>query len=287
MALSASDARLALVAITSAGVADVESLLGQLEGASPDQVRAALFEATPAIIGQYSLGSSALAADWYDDLRAEAGAPGAFTSEPVIPNRADKVGNMLGWATDPLYAAIPDVGEVALRLLPSVQAEIALPNRATLTTNVRRDPDANGWRRIAEGGCKFCRFLAGRGEVYHKESSARFASHPNCNCTAQPVFHGQPGEEVSVLQYVASKRRENRTPEQRKAINDALRAMDAKPTRLTSVPTGAAAKAPSAFESMTRDQVQKQLDITRGLKDSEWRTGQLARLEQRIAELGD
>jgi len=287
VALSASDARLGLVAVTSAGVADVTELLGRLEGVSPDQVRAALFEAVPAVIGHYALGSSALAVDWYDDLREAAGAPGTFTSEPVIPDRAAKVGNMLGWATDPLYAEVPDIAEVGLRLLPSVQAEIALPNRATLTTNVRRDPAANGWQRVAAGGCKFCRFLAGRGAVY-KQDTAHFASHPNCHCTAQPVFHGQPGEEASVLQYVASKRREGRTPEQRKAINDALREMDAKPMSLTGKATGPAAKAKpsSAFESMTRDQVQKQLDITRGLKDSEWRTGQLARLEARIAELG-
>ena len=286
MALSASDARLALVAVTTTGVTEAQSLLTQFEG-TPDQIRAAVFESMPAVIGHYSLGSSAIAADWYDDLREAAGAPGNFTSEPVIPDRADKVRNMLGWATEPLYAAVPDISEVALRLLPNVQAEIASPNRATLTTNVRRDPAANGWRRVAAGGCKFCRFLAGRGEVYRKEMSARFASHLNCNCTAQPVFQGQPGEEVGVLQYVASKRRENRTPKQRQAINDALREMDAKPMSLTGKATDAAkAKPTSAFDAMTRDAVQKQLDITRGLKDSEWRTSQLARLEARIAELG-
>ena len=223
MALSAPDARLALVAVTSAGVTEAETLLGRLDG-SPDQVRAALFDTVPALIDHYSLGSSALAVDWYDDLREEAGAPGRFTSEPVIPDRVAKVGNMLGWATEPLYAATPDPAQVGLRLLPAVQYEIALPNRETLTTNVRRDPAANGWRRVASGsGCRFCRMLTGRDVLYRKESTARFASHTNCSCTAQPVFQGQGGEEASVLQYVQSERKSRWSAEKRRAENKKLR----------------------------------------------------------------
>ena len=221
MALSAADARLALVAVTSAGVNEAGSLLGQLDG-SPDQVRAALFDTIPALIDTYSLGSSALAVDWYDDLREQAGAPGRFTSEPVIPDRADKIGNMLGWATEPLYAETPNPAEVGLRLLPAVQYEIALPNRATLTTNVRRDPAANGWQRVASGGCKFCQMLAGRGAVY-KQDTAHFASHPNCHCTAQPVFQGHAGVEADVVQYAASSR--NRTPADRARVREFLASM--------------------------------------------------------------
>ena len=223
MALSAADARLALVAVTSTGVAEVEGLLGQFDG-SPERVRAALFETVPAAIDHYSLGSSALAVDWYDDLREEAGAPGRFTSEPVIPDRVDKVRNMLGWATEPLFAPEPNPADVALRLLPAVQYEIALPNRATLTTNVRRDPAANGWQRVASGGCKFCRMLAGRGAVY-KEATAHFASHANCHCTAQPVFQGHQGVEADVVQYAASKRRGSRTEADKARVREFLAAM--------------------------------------------------------------
>jgi len=223
VALSAADARLALVAVTSAGVTDAEVLLGRLNG-SPEQVRAALFEVIPALIDTYSLGSSALAVDWYDDLREEAAAPGRFTSEPVIPDRAEKVRNMLGWATQPLFDAEPNPAEVGLRLLPSVQYEIALPNRATLTTNVHRDPAANGWQRVASGGCKFCRMLAGRGAVY-KEDTAHFASHTNCHCTAQPVFQGHRGVEADVVQYAASKRRGSRTPADKARVREFLASM--------------------------------------------------------------
>ena len=219
MPLSASDARLALIAVTSAGVAETESLLGRLVD-SPEQVRSALFETVPDLIGYYSLGSSALAVDWYDDLREAAEAPGRFTSEPVIPDREDKVRDMLGWATQPLFDGNPV--EVSARLLPAVQYEIALPNRTTLTANVRRDPAANGWQRVAAGGCKFCQMLAGRGAVY-KQDTAHFASHPNCHCTAQPVFQGHAGEEANVVQYAASKRR--RTEADRARVREYLASM--------------------------------------------------------------
>jgi hypothetical protein len=104
-----------------------------------------------------------------------------------------------------------------------VQLETARPYRETITTNRRRDPQAAGWRRVAEGGCKFCRMLAGRGEVY-KADTARFASHPNCHCTAQPVFKGEPAPEADVIQYVASKRRT--TEADRARVREYLAGMD-------------------------------------------------------------
>lgn len=66
------------------------------------------------------------------------------------------------------------------------------------------DPRTVGWRRVGDGSsCRFCRMLIGRGEVYDA-SSATFASHDHCGCTAEPAFGGQ---RVSVAQFAASKRR--------------------------------------------------------------------------------
>lgn len=200
---TASESRRALTLVTGAAVATVQRLLGSLTG-SPEAQRADLLEAVPEILGYYTLGSAALAADFYDDERERAGARGRFTAEPVVPDRARKIGNAIAWATEPLFA--PGEETVADRLAPVVQMETARPYRDTITTNRERDPEAVGWRRIAEGGCKFCRMLAGRGAVY-KHDTARFASHTNCHCTAQPVFKGEPGDEADVVQYVASKRR--------------------------------------------------------------------------------
>ena len=206
MAASASQVRSALNQLADDGVARLALLLPSLSG-SPESMRGDLLDLTPSLITTYTDGSSALAADWYDDLREEVRPPRLYLAEPVIPDRAEKIGRMVAWASEPLFAPEPDVEQVALRLLPQVQKEIARPFRDTMVTNRRRDPSAIGWRRISSGtGCKFCRMLADKGAIF-KESTARFAAHGKCHCTAAPVFEGQDGPEASVMQYVASQRR--------------------------------------------------------------------------------
>lgn len=200
--LTAGESRRALRLLTSSAVAASWQVLHSLTG-TPEVQRASLLDVVPGIIGYYSEGSSALAADFYDDERARTAARRRFVAEPVILARGEKIGRAIAWASRPLFG---EPGDVTDRLAEVVQLETARPYRDTITTNRRRDPEAAGWRRIASGGCPFCRMLAERGAVYRAET-ARFASHPNCHCTAQPVFRGEPGEEASVVQYAASKRR--------------------------------------------------------------------------------
>lgn len=204
MASEASQVRSALAAVADDGTARLAALLPSLTG-SAEQIRAALLDVTPSLVLAYADGTSALAADWYDDLREQAAAPGRFTAEPVVNDRSEKVARLVVWASEPLFQPEPSVEKVALRLLPDVQKEIARPFRDTVTTNTTRDPAASGWRRVSSGsGCKFCRMLADRGAVY-KAETARFASHGNCHCSAAPAFGDAP--EASSLQYVASQRR--------------------------------------------------------------------------------
>jgi len=62
--------------------------------------------------------------------------------------------------------------------------------------------------------------LADRGAVF-LDTSAVFAAHPNCKCTAQPVFGTDDyGEEANVMQYMASRKRSS--PEARARLRDYL-----------------------------------------------------------------
>ena len=206
MPLSPSEARAALILVSSDGVTDVEALLSSLSG-TPESMRSDLLDGVPGLIDYYALGSSALAVDYYDDERERAGARRRFSSEPVIVDRGEKIGRMVAWAAEPLFAPEPDKGAVALRLVPQVQKEISRPFRDTVTTNSNRDPSSVGWRRVTSGtGCKMCRMLADKGAIF-KESTARFAAHGSCHCSAAPVFDGQDGPEANVMQYVASQKR--------------------------------------------------------------------------------
>lgn len=167
--------------------------------------RADLTSAAPEVLAYFMDGSSALAADLYDDEREAAQAAGRYVATPVVLDRWEKVGRALGWATEPLLE--DDLATTGDRLAEVIQLESARPYRDTILENQKRDPAAVGWRRIASGdGCKLCQLLASRGAVY-RESTARFATHSNCRCTAAPVFEGQDGPEASAMQYVASKRR--------------------------------------------------------------------------------
>lgn len=203
--------------VTGEAVATASALALQLNG-SPELRRAALLETVPDLIGYYADGSAALAADFYEEQRVLADAPPGFVPELVLVDRTVKIRRAVAWAAEPWFT--PSETPVDARLAEVVQLEVARGYRDTITANQRQDPEAVGWRRITAGGCKFCRMLADRGAVY-KADTARFAAHPSCHCTAQPVFSSNDsGVEASALQYVASRR--SRTPEQRAALRDYL-----------------------------------------------------------------
>lgn len=200
--------------VTGAAVADATGLVRL----GPDAVAAGV----PEVVRAYTLGSSSLAADYYDDVREAAAARGRFAAVPVIPDRREKIRRASRWAAAALVD--PTVTQtVESRIAEVVQLEVARAHRDTITVNRRRDPQAVGWRRITRAGaCKYCLFLASRGAIYKRET-ARFAAHGNCNCTAAPVFlGGAVGPEASVAQYTASSR--SRNARQQAHLRDLLNA---------------------------------------------------------------
>lgn len=214
---SARESRRALELLTGTAVDSGLQILKNT-ASQPQAWRAQLLDLVPEVIGYYSEGSAALAADFYDDERERVGVTRPFTTELVIDDRTVKIRRAIAWSADPLFAA--DEVAASKRLAEVIQFETAKPYRDTILGNRRRDPEAVGWQRITNGGCKLCRMLADRGAVY-KHDTVNFAAHPNCHCTAQPVFGVKDfGEEADVIQYMASRR--NRTPKQRAELRGFL-----------------------------------------------------------------
>ena len=215
---SANESKAALGLVTAAAVDTAHEILALTSG-SPEARRAALLEAVPSTIGYYADGSAALAADFYDEERGRAGVRGTYTTELVLLDRTVKIRRAVAYAADPLFTG--DEATANARLAEIVQMETARPYRDTILTNRRKDPAAVGWTRIASpSACGFCRLLASKGAVF-KQSTARFAAHDGCGCTAAPVFQGgENGPEASALQYIGSKRR--RTPAEKQALRDAI-----------------------------------------------------------------
>ena len=215
------ESRSALQLLTSDALGATEDLFSRLTGGG-EQRRLLLLDTMPGLMDYYSDGSAALAADLYEEERDQAGVTKPYAVEPVVEDRVVKQRRGVVWAAEPMVENLDDAALTLTlsRLQTIVQPEVARPYRATILLNRQRDPQAIGWQRITNGGCRFCRMLAARGAVY-RESTVRFASHPNCHCTAAPVFVGNyTGEEASTIQYVASRR--SKTPAQKAELRDYL-----------------------------------------------------------------
>lgn len=141
-----------------------------------------LNDVLPGLVDEYGAAAAVLAADWYDDLRAERAVPRRFEAIPAdIANTGTSA--LVGWAA---AEAVDDTAFKSL-VLGGAQRRVANFSRLTVTSSSVADPSALGWRRTGLGRCDFCRMLIGRGAVY-REATADFAAHDNCSCGAEPEF---------------------------------------------------------------------------------------------------
>lgn len=191
---------------------DTADWLARGTSGSFESRRFQLLDSVPGVIDYYSQGSSALAADFYEESRAAAGVTGSYAADAVVLDRTLKIRRAIAWASDPLDS--DDLEAAILRLQSVVRSEVNRPYRDTIIANRKRDPAAAGWRRIARSsGCGMCKMLASRGAVY-RQSTAWFAAHNDCSCTCEPVFSANDtGEPLSAGQFIGSKR--NPTPAQK------------------------------------------------------------------------
>lgn len=190
--------------VVAPAVARVDWVLRRVDG-SFQQRRLQLLDAVPEVVGYYADGSAALAADFYDDARAAAGARGAYVATPVVLDRTEKIRRAVVWASEPI--ADDNVIDARDRFARIVTSEVARPYSDTILHNTHRDKQAVGWKRIAASdACGFCRMLADKGAIY-RESTALFAAHRGCTCTAAPAFvGGRIGPEANVMQYLGSRK---------------------------------------------------------------------------------
>lgn len=194
----------------------------------PEAVRDALVEFLPALTGQYGEIAAVVAADWYDELREAADVRSRFSAVMASPVPAEAAVAQVRFGAQHLFTPTP---QQTLTFLEGTTSKYVLqPGRDSVAESTRLDPDAAGWHReTRHNACKFCRMLAGRGGVYHKESTAKFAAHHHCHCVALPSWDPD-APQVPVSAYVASERTSRMTPAQREAhtamVRDFLAAMD-------------------------------------------------------------
>jgi len=204
---------------------DLRALWRSLDLGSPRGARNALLSNVPVLTDMYGEQSAALAAEWYDDMRAAERVPGRYRARMASTVPADYVRQRVRYGAGHLFTATP---ELMLPFLSTAISEYVLqPGRDTIQRSSIEDPDAAGWHRETRptetyaDGCGFCQMLAGRGGVY-KWETAPFAAHGNCNCVAVPSWD-HDAEEVPVSAYIASARTAGLSEAQRAERNRTIR----------------------------------------------------------------
>lgn len=188
--------RNAVAGLTGAASRDLAALWRQLETAA--QAEAALRDILPSLIDQYGAAASVLATEWYDDLRAKAGAPGRFAAIPAtIGDTGSRA--LVGWA----LAEASDYEAFQSLVEGGTARRIANFSRQSVQQSSIADPASTGWKRIGAGACTFCRMLIER-DVLYTQAGADFASHDHCKCQAYPLIKG--AEPIDVKDYIQSAR---------------------------------------------------------------------------------
>lgn len=185
--MSAAEQRRVLVALNRATGADLRSVWTSLDLSDALGTRDALMDVLPNVGEVYGEAAGSLAADWYEDLREQAGARGVFAPEVAPMPGTARYEALVRWGITPLFGSEPDQAAALLRLAGGMQRIVSNAHRQTIATASYQDRAAKGWQREGLGGCEFCRMLIGRGAVY-SEASADFQSHDHCNCVAAPAF---------------------------------------------------------------------------------------------------
>ena len=208
--------RTTLRVLTNRADIDVRRAWGRFDTA--EQAKAELTVLLDRLARTYGVAAATLAADWYDDLRAELGVQGRFRAIPAQLPADVGAAELAGWGVGPLFQAVPDVAAAQSLVTGGLQRRITNAARDTITGSTYADPRARGWQRVGGGACAFCAMLIGRGAVY-SEAGADFASHDHCNCSAVPAFDGQP---VPVKPFTPSLR--SSSDADRARVRDYLRA---------------------------------------------------------------
>ena len=171
----------------------------------PDDPRLAAKQAREVlddIVATYGLAAGAMAADWYEELRADARVTGPFSAGVQTPGRTE-VQDIAGWGLAPMFNpdlqvdGMPNAESSLSRLSGGTQLLVANAARLTVETNIERDPAGARYARHASANaCAFCAMVATRGARYRTAESAGAAYHRNCRCIAFPVWPGQATPEA-------------------------------------------------------------------------------------------
>lgn len=225
-----SERQRALTALAALSTRELAAIWRKLNLSRPDRLREPLAELLAQIADKYGAPAATLAADWYDEARADAGAPGSFRASPADLPEAARFESLAGWSVDALFGATPDSPLALSRVSGGLSRIVFDQARDTTVAAVELDPAGPTYARHASANaCAFCKMLATRGATYTSAESAATVVgrgtdvstnigrtrgrkalgirergtqslgakyHDHCKCTAIEVFPGETYEEA-------------------------------------------------------------------------------------------
>lgn len=171
--------------VSKAAQGEVRQVFESLDWDVPDtalrQLRAAVQEIAP----RYSDASTAVAAQWFEDLM---GLPADIPSDM----HKSYIGRRLRWSTSKAFEG--DTAQALSTTLQVVDHLVSSPGKSTITESCRKH--GVKWARVPRGSttCRFCLMLASRGYVYESAEKAGRVDqfHASCDCVCVPQDGIQP-----------------------------------------------------------------------------------------------
>ena len=181
-------------------LAELGDVWRALEGAEALAVRDVLLDVVPALTDRFGDLSAVSAGDFYDEMRAAAGAPGRHAATLASTPPLEQVRASVRAGLAPIFAGEPQWAVALSRLSGSVTRLVLQPARLTVAESTRRDPARPRFARKPDpAACDWCLMLAARGAVYLSEQSAGDMNdyHDRCRCEPVPVFRDDDLPEVN------------------------------------------------------------------------------------------
>jgi hypothetical protein len=166
--------------------AELAAFFAALDLSRPEATRNALLEFMPLLVSQYGQSAESLAMDWYQELRAEAGAVGRFTITAPTPSvSAERVTAKVRYLAGQLWTPTPT--DMLSGLTLATDKYVKQYGRDTIAWNAERE--GASYARVPTGAktCAFCLVQASRDAVYATARSAGSKEHGNefhgdCDC---------------------------------------------------------------------------------------------------------
>lgn len=175
--------------------AELAAYFAALDMSRPEAVRDALLEFVPLLVAEYGQIATALAMEWYEQLRFESGDESAFVvAAPPTPSiTAERVESKVRYLAAKLWTPEPEA--MLSGLTTAADKYVKQHGRDTVVWNAERERASYARIPTGEKTCAFCLVQASRDAVYASARSAGSKEHGNefhgdCDCEIVRISSG-------------------------------------------------------------------------------------------------